>query len=98
MWGAIISSLLTAHARLFHLRDGQTRHSAEHQLRQMRSIAKKISDVYEEASALSIGGRVETINYGNLVLQIVSNNQLLAISKTRGFVVSVWTRWVLKHK
>lgn len=29
---------------------------------------------------------------GNLVLQIVSNNQLVAISKTGGFAGSVWTR------
>jgi len=32
------------------------------------------------------------MQYGNLVLQIVSNNQLVAISKTGGFGGSVWTR------
>jgi hypothetical protein len=32
------------------------------------------------------------MQYGNLVLQIVSNNQLVAISKTGGFAGSVWTR------
>ncbi|MDQ1260978.1 MAG: hypothetical protein QG575_159 [Euryarchaeota archaeon] len=32
------------------------------------------------------------MQYGNLVLQIVSNNKLVAISKTGGFAGSVWTR------
>jgi hypothetical protein len=32
------------------------------------------------------------MQYGNLVLQIVSNNQLVAISKTGGFAGSLWTR------
>ena len=32
------------------------------------------------------------MQYGNLVLQIASNNKLVAISKTGGFGGSVWTR------
>jgi hypothetical protein len=32
------------------------------------------------------------MQYGNLALQIAFNNKLVAISKTRGFVGSVWTR------
>jgi hypothetical protein len=32
------------------------------------------------------------MQYGNLVLQIASNNKLVAISKTGGFAGSVWTR------
>jgi hypothetical protein len=32
------------------------------------------------------------MQYGNLVLQIESNNKLVAISKTGGFAGSVWTR------
>jgi hypothetical protein len=45
--------------------------------------------IYADWSNVPLGS---VMSSGNLVLQIVSNNQLTAISKTGGFGGSTWTR------